>query len=320
MNAINKRMNWLDWMKAIGMYLIVYGHFTSYGHKFIYIFSVPLFFVISGFLFKHEVGIGNFLKKNFYNLIVPMLIMVALVQLRQKLPLVLNGTFDISQIWQIITGILIGNQKIIGACWFIYTLFIVKFFLCVLPDNRYIRFTLFILFSVASMIFSHKGIFAQNAIVNVLLSYPFFYFGTILRKYKTVINEGFNTRYSVLMFFITLLITYMCSIYNGHVWVYINDYGNNFLLYLVGGFSGTALIYIISKWLDKIESSIVSTISIGSIIILGLHFSFIRYMKIRPELDFVSAFILLLLFVPIIRFCERRLPILIGIYRTNKSK
>ena len=48
----NIRLNWLDWMKVIGMYLIVYGHFSSYGHKFIYTFSVPLFFMISGFLFK----------------------------------------------------------------------------------------------------------------------------------------------------------------------------------------------------------------------------------------------------------------------------
>ena len=313
-------MNWLDWMKAIGMYLIVYGHFTSYGHKFIYIFSVPLFFVISGFLFKHEISLGKFLKKNFYNLIVPMLIMVVIVQIRNKLPLVLKGTFEFSQIGQIVTGILIGNQKIIGACWFIYTLFVVKFILCIFRDNKYVRLILFVLFSVGSIILSHYGIFVQNAIVNVLLSYPFFYIGLILRKFKTEINRGLDVKYSVLMFLVTLLITYICSIYNGHVWVYMNDYGKNFLLYLVGGLSGTVLIYIISKWLNKIESSIVSTISTGSIIILGLHFSFIRYIKIKPELDTISALILLLLFVPLIRFCEKKLPILIGIYRTKRSK
>lgn len=132
-NKIDKRMNWLDWMKSIGMYLIVYGHFTSYGHKFIYIFSVPLFFVISGFLFKHEVSFGNFLKKNFYNLIVPMFIMVFLIQIRNELALAFRGTFDFSQVWQIFIGIFIGNQKIIGTCWFLYSLFIIKFLVSVLP-------------------------------------------------------------------------------------------------------------------------------------------------------------------------------------------
>lgn len=162
--------------------------------------------------------------------------------------------------------------------------------------------------------------FAYNAIVNVLLSYQFFYIGMILRNYKRQINKGFNVYYSVLMFFFAFLITYMCSMYNGHVWVFINDYGNSFLLYIVGGLSGTTLIYIISKWLDKIESSIVKTIATGSIIILGLHWQLIKYIKISPELDAISAFVLLLLFVPIIRICEKKMPILIGIYRTNKSK
>lgn len=63
--TVNKRMNWLDWMKTIGMYLIVYGHYTSYAHEFIYTFSVPLFFVMSGFLFKKEENIRTFFKKNF---------------------------------------------------------------------------------------------------------------------------------------------------------------------------------------------------------------------------------------------------------------
>ena len=49
-----QRMNWVDWMKALGMYLIVAGHFFSVGDKYLYIFSVPVFFVISGFLNKRE--------------------------------------------------------------------------------------------------------------------------------------------------------------------------------------------------------------------------------------------------------------------------
>ena len=47
-----ERFNFIDWMKTIGMYCIILGHFLSIGHKYIYVFSVPLFFVISGFLNK----------------------------------------------------------------------------------------------------------------------------------------------------------------------------------------------------------------------------------------------------------------------------
>ena len=49
---MKERLNYIDFMKTSGIYLIVLGHmFPSPGTNFIYSFSVPLFFFISGFLF-----------------------------------------------------------------------------------------------------------------------------------------------------------------------------------------------------------------------------------------------------------------------------
>lgn len=45
MNNIKGRKNWIDWMKSIGIFLILYGHLFSYGYTYIYTFSVPLFFL-----------------------------------------------------------------------------------------------------------------------------------------------------------------------------------------------------------------------------------------------------------------------------------
>lgn len=45
------RFYWVDWMKVIGMFLIIWGHlFPKHSYDFIYSFNVPLFFCISGFL------------------------------------------------------------------------------------------------------------------------------------------------------------------------------------------------------------------------------------------------------------------------------
>lgn len=68
------RLYWIDWMKAIGMGLIVYGHFSSLYDIYVYVFSVPLFFLISGFLSRRESDRKVFWKKLFFNLIVPLLI------------------------------------------------------------------------------------------------------------------------------------------------------------------------------------------------------------------------------------------------------
>lgn len=67
-NVLFYRHNWLDWMKAIGMALIVYGHFFSFFDIYVYVFSVPLFFLISGFLSKVETDNKLFFKKLWYNL------------------------------------------------------------------------------------------------------------------------------------------------------------------------------------------------------------------------------------------------------------
>ena len=68
------RLNYIDYMKTIGIYLIVLGHmFPKPGTIFIYSFSVPLFFFISGFLFSRSETFGSFLIKNIKSLIVPYL-------------------------------------------------------------------------------------------------------------------------------------------------------------------------------------------------------------------------------------------------------
>ena len=70
---MKQRILWIDWMKVLGMLAIVYGHFKSSYYEFAYVFSVPLFFAISGFLSKIELSNHTFLKKVFWNLIIPML-------------------------------------------------------------------------------------------------------------------------------------------------------------------------------------------------------------------------------------------------------
>lgn len=59
-----ERLHWLDYSKAIGMYLVVLGHVfkdnTQLLKDIIYSFHMPLFFFLSGFLHKLRIGRGNF--------------------------------------------------------------------------------------------------------------------------------------------------------------------------------------------------------------------------------------------------------------------
>ena len=185
------RYNWIDWMKAIGMFLIVYGHYFSYGATYIYVFNVPLFFIISGYLYKKETSTKVFWLKLFYNLIVPMLFLVVIMQLYLLTRRILWGQSSIYEIKDIIINIIIGQQKELGACWFIYTLALIKILRFYIPEKKLFITNLFIIptFLLISYYLSHKALFIGNAYTNTLLAYPIFAIGENIQKYKNTINS-----------------------------------------------------------------------------------------------------------------------------------
>ena len=113
-------------MKSLGIYLIVLGHFYSVGEKFIYIFHVPLFFLISGILSKREEDDSIFWKKIWYNLAVPMLIMATLNFILYCILQIWCGSFHFSDLYWFIRNILFGMVSGYGNLWFVYTLILLK--------------------------------------------------------------------------------------------------------------------------------------------------------------------------------------------------
>jgi len=152
---MKERLNYIDFMKTSGIYLIVLGHmFPAPGTNFIYSFSVPLFFFISGFLFYQQNNFAAFLIKNLHSLIIPYLFI-------NCISLIFVICFSSSFSWEqsVLTpllGVLIGaNQGKMSVCaitrptWFIYTLLILRISLFFIPYKKKTLF--FIIFSCISI-------------------------------------------------------------------------------------------------------------------------------------------------------------------------
>lgn len=106
------RLHWVDVMKVLGMFFIIYGHLFTYGYQYAYAFNVPVFFVLSGFLFKEDQSASEFWRKLWWQLAVPMLAIC-----------VLNNTY------LIINDLLhhrLDTPRFLDVCWFIYTLILLK--------------------------------------------------------------------------------------------------------------------------------------------------------------------------------------------------
>lgn len=70
-----QRLSYIDIAKGIGILLVVWAHIllVGFSHRVIYAFHMPLFFLISGMLFKRDkyVGFADFFKKRAKRLLVP---------------------------------------------------------------------------------------------------------------------------------------------------------------------------------------------------------------------------------------------------------
>lgn len=327
-----KRLMWIDWMKAIGIYLIVYGHLFSIGHQYVYAFSVPLFYLISGFLFKREESTHMFWTKLWYNLIVPMLIISIINFGINSAIAAVNGNLVASKLYVYPLQIIFGFQGGLGTMWFVYTLIILKIILQFTPERRSLQFVLLVLFLAISIFINHTNLSlmdielskTSNAYINTCLAMSFFIIGYWLKTRKESISSKHNIGIEVVALMLCVLLLYPCEKINGPVWMYINDYGNSILLFLLGGLMGTAIVFIISKWLDKYKISYVVDISKGTIVILGFHGLILKWVirMISPQvslLDLLYSLLVVLLFIPIIRLTERHFPLIIGKYRIKQN-
>ena len=139
-----------------------------------------------------------------------------------------------------------------------------------LPDKKWVYAILFIALSCGAIYLHYIGFEASNAIINVLLCMPFYIIGVFLKPWKLVLNRFHNFLLEVLLFIISIVLVVFCGDYNGYVWMYLNGFGNNYALYIIGGMAGFCMLFIISIWLSRLPyQSLVRTLSKGSILIIG---------------------------------------------------
>lgn len=130
----SKREIWLDYVKAIGIILVVAGHcnlpegITNY----IYLFHMPLFFFISGYLFPRKIKSSKeFLKKKAKRLLYPYFVCGVLIIIWNTIrhhSLSNNLSFLLlKRVVALIYGnyIFENNVDYIGTLWFLVALFCV---------------------------------------------------------------------------------------------------------------------------------------------------------------------------------------------------
>lgn len=325
LNPTNQRLVWVDWMKTLAMYFIITGHCNVPGNKYIYAFSVPCFFVLSGFLTKRESNPKVFWKKTWWNLVVPMIILL-LIHIAYVCALdLLQGTFEINYLWQCLCNALIGNQGQdtkggLGVLWFVYTLIICKAIIQYTPaaKERFVLPLLSVSMLVGCYILNGKGVVVYNAIVDVLLAMPFIAVGYFTKPFKGKLTL-LCKKWIPLMFIVGIIGVWFCGSSNDIVYLYSCSYGRNLFYCIIGALCGTVLLYAISRLAESYLQRFVNIVGGGTLIILGLHIMVMSIINmlfpIYGLFKYGEALIILLLLVPVIVFCKNHFKLLYGAKR-----
>lgn len=108
---------WIDMMKGFGIIAVVVGHVADI--RYVFVFHMPLFFILAGFTFHPQPSTYGFIKKKAVRLLMPYISFFALL----SLPLIVKGQFFESHI---LTKFLYGGCRLVdtfGVFWFVTTIF-----------------------------------------------------------------------------------------------------------------------------------------------------------------------------------------------------
>lgn len=276
--GIANRDNAIDWLKVIGMFLIIWGHCFPVGGvtKYIYGVSVPLFFFISGYLVSPMPSLKSWFSRNFYALVVPYF---ALSGINLLLKCTLLGSYSGYAFRRFMVGLVLGFQRFLcidcaGAMWFVFCLFFIKLVYQVFCKHPRLHLALvgFCVCAAIGVPYLYSGFDSIHSLQAFLLCYPFFFLGTIERKYQflNALRQGKQWRFGVVMGLLVVVYGMSCY-YNDSPWVYRGMYGNHYLLFWMSSLSGIVLLSGLCSLLRTIRIGIVRLISDGTIVILALH-------------------------------------------------
>lgn len=124
----SEHYEWVDVAKGLGILLVIAGHtFSGYVYHYIYLFHMPMFFFIAGFLHKKQ-NVTSFFKRKVRRLMKPYFFYLILFSLLLIFKGVYDGTLTVHVLIHLLARSLFGGALLTGwegVFWFV-TVFIIS--------------------------------------------------------------------------------------------------------------------------------------------------------------------------------------------------
>lgn len=333
-----QRINWIDYAKVIGIYLVVLGHLPipEQGSVYIYSFHMPLFFFISGFLSKtNNITFRQFILKKIRTLIIPYIIFsigtyIFWVAIGRHFG---SDADVVIPLYKPAIGILYGttaHDYMIHniPLWFIPCLFIVEMLWYGLQKLSIHIILLLCVCSIIGYIFPQlTSIRLPWGIEIAFTAIVFYGIGNIIQQKNLLQIFHSNITY-ITVIIISILVFIIGNKLQGRVDLNSLEFKNPILFYLTAC-SGIFILQTISKYIPN--NSIISFISNHTLTILALHglsisvikacMIFVFHIPIETinntiGLNSIVALFAIIILIPCMIVFEKYMPIVIGKQKT----
>lgn len=312
MIAAKKRDEFWDYARGLGMILVVLGHTNFIGMKWIYLFHIPLFFIVSGALFSVSSPVSSKVLGKLKRLYLPNLkygiMFLLLHNLFVSLHLYAGAEhYSVTDYFRGLIKILCwGNEELGGAMWFLRSLFfsylLYVCYFCIKESDwqtggKKCRVSLFFCLMVVTcgwIFVNVHSIFSLRTMITIpCIVLPFILFGQWIRKTDFRKRLDKKTCVGLAVFSMALLVptSWYAHIDLAHLQL------PNFVVYYLLGITGFVLVASSNTILSgtKVYHWIVY-VGNHSIPILALHFlafklvTFIYVCATDNTIDLLSAF------------------------------
>ena len=277
--TMKERINWIDWAKAFCMTVVVFCHLPQQEDTFYlqYLASVILstFFFVSGYLKKRTLTTKESVKKYGYALLIPYLIYNAIYYPYWLAKFYIeHGSMTWTEAIKPITGTLLGQLnssfscELNGVTWFLIALFIMHVLTDKLNRSKHGK-TIMLGLSIITMILYGANKYYHYAPYityhGLIRNICFFFLGSLFQQWNYLKSLNFKKDLTIGTTALLLsLILFYWHINEDRFVLHI------ILYYVVNIISVYAFIYL-SKALNGVKISIITLISIGTMLIFGLH-------------------------------------------------
>lgn len=292
----NRRMLWIDILKGIGILSIMYAHTTNYAGVFIY--AVPLFFIISGFLHHPTDDFNHFFLKSAKRMLLPYLAFFFIFSLFH---IVMAENPWLEFVGRMKLLLWSGNrmQGEFGVFWFINVLFLSLNLFNYMQVKHTPIWAYFCLYLLANSLYIWNVNYPWN-VQTIPLALSYMYVGSVMKPCCSRSNLGkiSSVKFVCMLF---LLIAIVCIPSNVWINMKYNHYGVPFISFILSIIT-IVILAVISVKLETYPylSSFLGYCGKASLFLMYIHQAINLHLHFIP--DRLIVFILTVLFSLILYF------------------